>query len=140
MRVGGQLVVPYRALASRAAMGPKAFAAEEAKAKRREGGGSGPSTFMQRINTYLLAMGSLLVGGSFIHTLFQPDLRLPVVQVKQQLEAKNAGDGGASAAGPTRPLIDASEGFVAASTFAGPRPGYVFKAGPAGLGYYVDRQ
>jgi hypothetical protein len=95
---------------------------------------------MQRINAYLLALGSLLAGGSFVHTLFQPDLRLPVAEVKQKLEAKNAGNGGAAVAGPTRPPVDAFEGFVAASSFAGPRPGYVFKAGPAGLGYYVDRQ
>jgi hypothetical protein len=28
--------------------------------------------------------------------------------------------------------------FVAAATYAGRRPGYVFKTGPAGLGYYID--
>jgi hypothetical protein len=141
MRAGGRLALPYsRALASRAALGPKAFAAEDAKAKRREGGGSGPSTLVKRVNSYLLAMGSLLAGGSFIHTMFQPDLRLPVDRVQQELEAKNAGSGGAAAADPSQPPVDASEGFVAASSFAGPRPGYVFKSGPAGLGYYMDRQ
>ena len=31
-----------------------------------------------------------------------------------------------------------SEGFVAAPTFQGARPGMCFKKGPAGIGYYVD--
>ena len=31
------------------------------------------------------------------------------------------------------------EGFDASDEFAGSRPGMVFKTGPAGLGYYVDR-
>jgi hypothetical protein len=30
--------------------------------------------------------------------------------------------------------------FVSAKSFDGSRPGYVFKAGPSGLGYYRDRE
>ena len=37
-------------------------------------------------------------------------------------------------AGPSFPAHGAA--FVPAATFAGARPGYVFKTGPQGLGYY----
>ena len=33
---------------------------------------------------------------------------------------------------------DAPAGFLACASFAGARPGYTFKAGPAGVGYYLE--
>ena len=44
----------------------------------------------------------------------------------------------AQAAPPPRPAIDPSVGFQPAPTFEGHRPGYVFKLGEVGLGYYRD--
>jgi hypothetical protein len=35
-------------------------------------------------------------------------------------------------------LVDSVDGYVAAEAFDGPRQGFVFKAGKAGLGYYPD--
>lgn len=40
---------------------------------------------------------------------------------------------------PTQPPKQKNvEGFVAASTFAGKKPGFVFQMGSRGLGYYPD--
>ncbi|KAJ1446353.1 hypothetical protein M885DRAFT_585858 [Pelagophyceae sp. CCMP2097] len=46
----------------------------------------------------------------------------------------------APAAAAAAPALadDAAPPYVAAAAFAGARPGYVFKAGAAGVGYYVD--
>lgn len=137
----GIYLVRSRTLASRAAMGPKAFAAQEAKTKVQGGGASGPSTNMQMVNSYLLAMGSLLGGASFIHSLFKPDLSLPVDQAAEKLCGSSSSEGHAAdaAAYEGLPPLDPMEGFIAAPSFSGPRAGHVFKMGPGGLGYYVDR-
>uniref|UniRef100_A0A7S2C849 ZNF380 coiled-coil domain-containing protein n=1 Tax=Haptolina brevifila TaxID=156173 RepID=A0A7S2C849_9EUKA len=46
------------------------------------------------------------------------------------------------AAQPAAPSVahTATSSFMPAGMFAGPRPGFVFKAGPMGLGYYRDGQ
>ena len=36
------------------------------------------------------------------------------------------------------PQLVSVEGFAAAAAFQGARPGFVFKAGSAGVGYYPD--
>ena len=43
-----------------------------------------------------------------------------------------------NAAAPAPAPAAASGAFVPSETFAGARPGYVFKQGPDGVGYYVD--
>ena len=46
---------------------------------------------------------------------------------------------------PPLPPVFAEDGktpapFISSDAFAGPRPGYVFKAGADGLGYYRDKK
>jgi len=36
------------------------------------------------------------------------------------------------------PALSASDPFIPSSTFTGPKAGYVFKAGPKGVGYYLE--
>ena len=48
------------------------------------------------------------------------------------------GGGGGDAASEERDETEGKEPYVAAERFAGARAAYVFKAGPLGLGYYVD--
>ena len=35
-------------------------------------------------------------------------------------------------------LAETSEGFSSSATFGGARPGFIFKTGGSGLGYYMD--
>eukprot|EP00310_Coccolithus_braarudii_P016119 CAMPEP_0183331184 /NCGR_PEP_ID=MMETSP0164_2-20130417/587_1 /TAXON_ID=221442 /ORGANISM="Coccolithus pelagicus ssp braarudi, Strain PLY182g" /LENGTH=74 /DNA_ID=CAMNT_0025499589 /DNA_START=128 /DNA_END=352 /DNA_ORIENTATION=+ len=69
---------------------------------------------------YMLTFSSMLTGASFVHWHYQPDLRVPEP---------------ASSSPRQNESID---GFVSAPSFTGSRPGFVFKAGPVGLGYYPD--
>mmetsp|Transcript_57839 Transcript_57839/g.125556 ORF Transcript_57839/g.125556 Transcript_57839/m.125556 type:complete len:87 (-) Transcript_57839:108-368(-) len=82
-----------------------------------------PGSLMRSFNRYLLAGCSMLIGSQAVHAYFKPDLtvpEIPVTVVKEQLQ-----------------II---EGFQPASQYEGSRPGFVFKAGAAGLGYYPDIQ
>ena len=67
-----------------------------------------------------LTLGSLFTGASIVHTALKPDLTLPKLETE---------------APPTPVHI---EGFSPSATFAGARKGFVFKSGPAGIGYYPD--
>ena len=40
---------------------------------------------------------------------------------------------------PTKPNVEAEEGFEPSRQFSGERPGYVFKTGQSGTGYYPDQ-
>eukprot|EP00967_Tisochrysis_lutea_P056501 scaffold71366_cov40-Tisochrysis_lutea.AAC.1 len=70
-----------------------------------------------------------------------PDLSLPVDQAAEKLCGSSSSEGHAAdaAAYEGLPPLDPMEGFIAAPSFSGPRAGHVFKMGPGGLGYYVDR-
>ena len=67
---------------------------------------------------FALALGSLFGGAAVVHTAFAPDLTVP--ELKKPAEPVKV------------------EGFVAAAAWSGAKPGFVFKTGPAGLGYYPD--
>mmetsp|Transcript_28346 Transcript_28346/g.90003 ORF Transcript_28346/g.90003 Transcript_28346/m.90003 type:complete len:161 (-) Transcript_28346:239-721(-) len=117
-----------RTLVSRAAAGPKAFAAEErAAAKAAASAGIGAPSYTQLANRYLLSFGSLLAGASVVHLTFMPDLTIPQLQ------------DGASPHDCGEPSTDGGEDFIPTATFRGARPGMVYKLGRAGLGYYPDR-
>jgi len=119
-----------RTLVSRAAAGPKAFAAEErAAAKAAASAGIGAPTYTQLANRYLLSFGSLLAGASVVHLTFMPDLTIPQLQ-----DGASPHD-----CGEPEPSTDSGEGFIPTPTFRGARPGMVYKLGGAGLGYYPDR-
>ena len=66
-----------------------------------------------------LAIGSLFGGASVVHHFLKPDLTLPPVSLE-----------------PPQPVN--VEGFTPSDKFAGGKKGFVFKNGPAGLGYYPD--
>jgi len=75
----------------------------------------------QLVGRAAVAIGSMFAGGA-VHHACSPDLTVPVVP---------------SLASPPHTPPDGA-GFEAASSFQGARPGFVFKSGDAGLGYYPD--
>lgn len=114
-----------------------------------------PSNNLQFTLRSGLTMGSLFTGASIVHYLLKPDLvrreapsthkcGLLALHVCQSdvlalrilglLISQTVPDLATAAAAAKRE----AEGFVAATTFSGAKPGFIFKADVAGLGYYPD--
>ncbi len=83
-----------------------------------------PSNSVQFALRSSLALGSLFVGASIAHRFWKPDLTIPTLPTPAEQASATS----------QQPV----EGFAAAAAFQGARQGFVFKAGPAGLGYYPD--
>jgi hypothetical protein len=105
-----------------------------------------------------LTMGSLFTGASMVHYLLKPDLvrreapsthkcanadwlrstsakvDVLALRILGLLISQTVPDLATAAAAAKRE----AEGFVAATTFSGAKPGFIFKADVAGLGYYPD--
>lgn len=79
-----------------------------------------PGPWMQLFNRSVLAFGSLFGGAAVVHHFFAPDMTVPQMQLPAA-------------------ALESSEGFVPSDKFSGSRAGFVFKTGPAGLGYYPDQ-
>mmetsp|Transcript_39245 Transcript_39245/g.91818 ORF Transcript_39245/g.91818 Transcript_39245/m.91818 type:complete len:88 (+) Transcript_39245:109-372(+) len=79
-----------------------------------------PGMRVQLTLRYALALSSMFCGASVVHWYYKPDLTVPMQP-------------SSSAPAPSE-----VEGFSASPQFSGKRGGFVFKMGPAGLGYYPD--
>ena len=96
-----------------------------------------------------LTMGSLFVGATVVHYALKPDL-VRLLRRASPSCAALISDGACCCREQTVPELrlpgeqppatssNSVDGFVAASTFGGARPGFAFKVGAAGLGYYPD--
>lgn len=110
-----------------------------------------PSNNLQFTLRSGLTMGSLFTGASIVHYLLKPDLVRPhtnadclrstsakvdvlALRILGLLISQTVPDLATAAAAAKRE----AEGFVAATTFSGAKPGFIFKADVAGLGYYPD--
>jgi len=115
---------------------------------------SGSTQFMLRS---ALTLGSLFTGSSIAHHLWKPDmvrrralflfvlaLRFPSYFLSAHtlslcrlfLRSQTLPDLSKASEPPPPPAL--VEGFVASNTFAGAKPGFVFKRDVNGLGYYPD--
>ena len=97
-----------------------------------------------------VAFSALFTGGSIVHKFFGPDLASRAIPCASH-HATHAP--ATTAIGPAAPVCRQTvpalasgddkagtkvEGFTSASAFQGARPGFVFKQGSEGLGYYPD--
>ena len=64
---------------------------------------------------------------------------LPAPEVRAQSQAAGQGTPASKAGAQHNSSSAAAAGFIKADTFQGTRTGYAFKAGPQGMGYYLDK-
>ena len=107
----------------------------------RQGEHMAPNNNLQFFLRSSLTLGSIFGGASLMHAILRPDL---VRAISLFLTHNLSTDEKSARPAQTVPIASAPveaapiEGFVATPAFSGSREGFVFKAGPSGLGYYPD--